>query len=119
MRIILVPWRSPAENMSEAIQMIPGRGDDIEVFYLNIYETPLRIASLIHRRIEGVASALVVPMADTKGGSMFNSFLPLSKIVGVTLFADMNSDWVLDLVNSQPETLEPLMRRQVTSLCAF
>lgn len=103
------------------MRIIPGNEDDIEAFCLNTYETPLRIALLVRGRIEGVAGALVASIVDTKDGSVFNGFLSLCEIVGVTLFADMNPNMVPDLVNPQPETLEPLTRRRVAKdgCCAF
>jgi mannose/fructose-specific phosphotransferase system component IIA len=94
--------------MLDVVRMILGNEDDIEAFCLDTYETPSRIASLVRGRIEGAAGAPVVLVTDIKGGSVFNDLLPLCEITGVTLFAGMNLDLVLDLVNTQPETRETL-----------
>jgi mannose/fructose-specific phosphotransferase system component IIA len=107
-KIILASHGSLAPSMLEVVRMILGSEDDIEAFCLDTCETPSRIASLVRGRIEAAAGAPVVLVSDIKGGSVFNSLLPLCETPGVTLFAGMNLDMVLDLVNTDPETPEAL-----------
>jgi mannose/fructose-specific phosphotransferase system component IIA len=108
MKIILASHGSLADSILKIVHSILGDEDDVEAFCLDVYETPSAIAAIVKERIDAAAGVPVVLAADIKGGSVFNALLPLCENPGVTLFAGMNLDLVLDLVNTVTETPEAL-----------
>jgi mannose/fructose-specific phosphotransferase system component IIA len=108
MKIILASHGSLADSILKVVHMIFGDEDDTEAFCLDVYETPSAIAAIVKERIDAAAGAPVILATDIKGGSVFNALLPLCENPAVTLFAGMNLDLVLDLVNVMPETPEAL-----------
>jgi mannose/fructose-specific phosphotransferase system component IIA len=108
MKIILASHGSLAESMLKVVCSILGDEYDIESFCLDVYETPSAITAAVKDRIDAAAGAPVVLVSDIKGGSVFNGLLPLCENPSVVLFAGMNLDLVVELVNMAPETPEAL-----------
>jgi mannose/fructose-specific phosphotransferase system component IIA len=108
MKIILASHGSLAESMLKVVCSILGDEYDMESFCLDTYETPSAITAAVKDRIDAAAGTPVVLVSDIKGGSVFNNLLPLCENPAVTLFAGMNLDLVLDLVNMAPETPDAL-----------
>ncbi|MDR0998546.1 MAG: hypothetical protein LBL70_05715 [Treponema sp.] len=106
MKIILASHGSLAEAMLGVLHMIMGDEDDVEALCLDKWENPGALAAEVKKRIEAAEGKPLVLVSDIKGGSVFNQLLPLCACPGVTLFAGMNLDLVLSLVNIQPETPE-------------
>jgi PTS system mannose-specific IIA component len=100
-KIILASHGSFAPSLLRVVRMILGNEDDIEAFCLDVCETPARIAELARERFDAAAGTPVVMLTDIRGGSVFNSLLPLCVLPGVTLFAGMNLDMALDLVSRE------------------
>jgi mannose/fructose-specific phosphotransferase system component IIA len=106
MKIILASHGSLAEAMLGVLRMIMGDEDDVEALCLDKWENPGALVVEVKKRIDAAEGMPVILVCDIKGGSVFNGLLPLCAHPGVTLFAGMNLDLVLSLVNIQPETPE-------------
>lgn len=104
MKIILASHGSLADAMLKVLHMIMGDEDDVESLCLDTYENPVVLAEEAKKKIEAQGGAPIILVSDIKGGSVFNHLLPLCANPGVTLFAGMNLDLVLSLVNIQPQT---------------
>ena len=104
MKIIIASHGSLAKAMLEVLHMIMGGEDDVEALCLDTYENPVALSEVVKKKIEAEGAGPVVLVSDIKGGSVFNHLLPLCAAPGVTLFAGMNLDLVLSLVNIQPKT---------------
>jgi mannose/fructose-specific phosphotransferase system component IIA len=106
MKIILASHGSLAEAMLGVLHMIMGDEDDVEALCLDKWENPGALAAEVEKRIDAAEGNPLVLVSDIKGGSVFNCLLPLCARAGVSLFAGMNLDLVLSLVNIQPDTPE-------------
>jgi len=104
MKVILASHGSLANAMLEVLHMIMGDEDDVESFCLDIYENPVALSQAVREKIESEAGAPLALVCDIKGGSIFNHLLPFCVNPNVTLFAGMNLDLVLSLVNIKPKT---------------
>ena len=104
MKIILASHGSLADAMLGALHAIMGDDDDVESFCLDTYEDPVALSQVVGEKIKKEAGAPVVLVCDIKGGSVFNHLLPFCANPGVTLFAGMNLNLVLNLVNIMPGT---------------
>jgi mannose/fructose-specific phosphotransferase system component IIA len=106
MKIILASHGFLAKAILEVVHMIMGDEDDVEALCLGTYENPPALAAAVKERIDTAAGAPIVLVSDIKGGSVFNHLLPFCVNSGVRLFAGMNLDLVLSLVNIQPKKPE-------------
>ena len=104
MKIILASHGSLADAMLKVLHMIMGDEDDVEALCLDTFENPVALSEAVKQKVEAENGAPVILVSDIKGGSVFNHLLPLCTKSNVTLFAGMNLDLVLSLVNIQPKT---------------
>ena len=109
MKIILASHGSLADAMLEVLHAIMGDEDDVEAFSLNTYEDPVKLSEAVKQKIDAESGKPVILVSDIKGGSTFNHLLPFCVRPEVTLFAGMNLNLVLNLVNIQSAAEEDLL----------